>query len=186
MQNVSLFNLVQTVESFSLCQGKKHTIDGSIIDNVISKDDTESLTDEEDEIERPIVPYKATTYIRTLSCVLLIKGDSGICQFCAKFQKTVKYNENKSKANLNKPANLKAPISKTHGKRLFLRIQNDRLKCAQLESRCKQMEMELKKVSVTVDSTPIINDSVNIISKQQKLTNPLYDIVSATTTKVII
>ena len=102
------------------------------------------------------------------------------------FKKTVKYNENKLKANLNKPANLKAPISKTHGKRLFLRIQNDRLKCAQLESRCKQMEMELKKVSVTVDSTPIINDSVNIISKQQKLTNPLYDIVSATTTKVII
>ena len=84
MQNVSLFNVVQTVESFSLCQGKKHTIDGSIIDNVISKDETESLTDEEDEIERPIVPYKATTYIRTLSCVLLIKGDSGICQFCAK------------------------------------------------------------------------------------------------------
>ena len=100
------------------------------------------------------------------------------------FVQSVKYNKNKSKANLNKPTNFKAPISKTHGKRLLLRIQNDQ--CAQLESRCKQMEMELKKVSVTVDSTPIINDSVNIISKQQKLTNPLYDIVSATTTKVII
>ena len=85
------------------------------------------------------------------------------------FKKTVKYNENKLKANLNKPANLKAPISKTHGKRLFLRIQNDRLKCALLESRCKQMEMELKKVSVTVDST-LINDFVNNISKQHKLT----------------
>ena len=85
------------------------------------------------------------------------------------FVQSVKYNKNKSKANLNKPTNFKAPISKTHGKRLLLRIQNDRLKCAQLESRCKQMEMELKKVSVTVDST-LINDFVNIISKQQKLT----------------
>ena len=169
MQNVSLFNLVQTVESFSLCQGTNRTIDGSIIDHVIPKDDTESVTDEEDDIERPIVPYKARTYYRSLSCVLLIKGESGVCEFCAKFQKTVKYNENKSKANLNKPASLKAPISKTHGKKVLFRIQNDRLKCAQLESRCKQMEMELKKVSVTVDST-LTNDFVNIISKQQKLT----------------
>ena len=62
MQNVSLFNLVQTMESLSQCQGTNCTIDGSIIDHVISKDDTESLADEEDEIERPIVPYKATTY----------------------------------------------------------------------------------------------------------------------------
>ena len=78
MQNVSLFNLVQTMESLSQCQGTNCTIDGSIIDHVISKDDTESLTDEEDEIERPIVHYKGRTYYRSLSCVLLIKGDSGI------------------------------------------------------------------------------------------------------------
>ena len=60
MQNVSLFNLVQTVENFSLCQGTNRTIDWSIIDQsiVIPKDDTESLTDEEDKIERPIVPIK--------------------------------------------------------------------------------------------------------------------------------
>ena len=50
------------MESLSQCQGTNCTIDGSIIDHVISKDDTESLTDEEDKIERPIVPYKATTY----------------------------------------------------------------------------------------------------------------------------
>ena len=58
----------------------------------------------------------------------------------------------KGKENkLLKPAHIKAPISKTDPERVKLTLQEQRLKCAQLERELHEMRTELQKSNIEID-----------------------------------
>ena len=60
------------------------------------------------------------------------------CANCDKFKENHKSLVTKQQKNLNVPAKLKAPLSKTHPSRLKLAQQNERLKYFLLEKELQQ------------------------------------------------
>ena len=69
----------------------------------------------------------------------------------------------KQQKNLNVPAKLKAPVSKTHPSRLKLALQNERLKCSLLEKKVATMrnEMKTKAVKFLSDISSFINNTMD-------------------------
>ena len=61
-----------------------------------------------------------------------------------------------------KPAHLNAPVSKTDPERIKLTLQEQRLKCAQLEQALIEMCVELEKASMEIDNE-LSNDFVKIL-----------------------
>ena len=74
------------------------------------------------------------------------------CANCDKFEEKHKSLVTKQYKNLNVPAKLKAPVSKTHPSRLKLALQNERLKCSLLEKEFATMRNEIKTKAVNLPS----------------------------------
>ncbi len=64
------------------------------------------------------------------------------------------------------PAKLKAPISGTSTSRIKLTLNQQRLKCAELQERITEMEIELEKFSVEIDRE-LSSDFFNILDNAQ-------------------
>ena len=75
------------------------------------------------------------------------------------------------KKRLATPAKLKAPISKTTPERIKLALQEQQLKCANLEKELEEMKAEIERASITVDDE-MSKDVVSILSNigSQKMT----------------
>ena len=56
----------------------------------------------------------------------------------------------------SKPAHLNAPVSKTDPERIKLTLQEQRLKCAQLEQALFEMRVELEKSSMEIDDVHML------------------------------
>ena len=163
LRNITVARLIQTLEQFLLCEGTKDTSSSGIIHHVIPKENVTVQNEEEDE--EPLVPYRSFIYYREKACNLLLLHTKQ-CVTCFATVKKNNYSFSKKKVNLNTPAKLNAPISKTNPKRVLLTIQKSRLKCAEFEERCEQLQMELSKGSVQVEAQ-LSDDLVSIISESK-------------------
>lgn len=64
----------------------------------------------------------------------------------------------------SKPAHIKAPVSKTEPERLNLTLQEQRLRCAQLEREVNEVREELKNTNIEVDHE-MSKDLTNILGQ---------------------
>ena len=90
------------------------------------------------------------------------------CANCDKFEEKHKSLVTEQQKNLNVPAKLKAPVSKTHASRLKLALQNERLKCSLLEKELATMRNETKTKAVDLPSD-ISSFSNNKIDNNHKI-----------------
>ena len=83
---------------------------------------------------------------------------------CAACTEYLEYVKNASKAKgkrLARPAYFKAPISKTDPERIKLTLQEQRLRCAELEQELNEICAQLQKTNIEVDHE-LSNDFTSI------------------------
>ena len=93
------------------------------------------------EVENYSYPHHE--YNRVSSCLLLIPEEQ--CDYCFKEQAHAKKMTARKSRKLATPAKLNAPISKTTSERVKLTLQDQHLKCKQLEDQLVQIKEKLKK-----------------------------------------
>ena len=89
-------------------------------------------------------------YLRSDNCALLSKEEQS-CSKCQKLKVKVKSEMNWKRNKLMSPSKLKAPISLTSPTRLKLAMQQERLKCKQLEVEFSKMKTEIEKAVKPVE-----------------------------------
>ena len=83
-----------------------------------------------------------------------------------------KYSEN-TEMRHNQPAKAKAPVSATSTHRIKLTLQQQRLKCAQLEKELKNMQEMLKKSNFQVDNK-LNQDFISIFNTNHSQVTPFF------------
>ena len=115
-------------------------------------------------------PHKA--YWRSRNCSLLFErdGTSNVCHFCSEYEIAANISRKGKENRLLKPAHIKAPISKTDPERVKLTLQEQRLKCAQLERELHEIKTELQRSNIEID--PKLSDDFTQIldSSSAKIT----------------
>ncbi|XP_065061651.1 uncharacterized protein LOC135688649 [Rhopilema esculentum] len=97
-------------------------------------------------------PLKQQEYLRATSCEVLLQ-DEGQCLPCkSKEQYEAKQKKRKDDTKCS-AAKLKAPLSATHPVRIKLALQENRIKCKQLELRLEEMKRE-----IDTKAKPVSND----------------------------
>lgn len=76
---------------------------------------------------------------------------------------------------LSKPVHIKAPVSKTDPRRLKLTLQEQRLRCSELERELTEMRSELNKSSINVDHD-LGNDFAKLFSSANKEITPFMSL----------
>ena len=84
---------------------------------------------------------------------------SNICKECSTI-KPVK----KSQAKIDAPAKAKAPLPKTHPKRILLALQEEQKKTKELENVIARMQKEISSKSITINSS-IADDIEEVMNK---------------------
>ena len=120
--------LVKELETYKLCCGVSATeLSGKLFYHVIL------LYDEGKGNDEISVQFPHKGYWRAKGCWLICSKDDSEYAACTEYLGHV---NNASKAKEKRsatPAHVKAPVSKTNPKRIKLRLQGRRLRCAQLE-----------------------------------------------------
>ena len=161
LENVAVSNLVNRIEQFKLCKGVTKSCDDlhyhAIPYQVTSQEQLQ-------------FPAKSVVYNRPKKCLVLKESD-GQCENCMKIEnKTAKEVQRKGK-NLCIPAKPKAPVSATHPTRLKLTLQQQRLKCSQLQKEIEEMRLAINSSSVSVDPQ-LDQDVKGIISTEGSKMSP--------------
>ena len=86
-----------------------------------------------------------------------------------------------SEKRLNLPAKTKAPISATSTKKIKVTLQQQRLKCKQLENEIEKMQKMLQKTNYIIDDK-LSQDFIHIFNTKHTC-DSIYGIILATTTK---
>ena len=79
--------------------------------------------------------------------------------------------ERPKERRLSKPANVKAPVSKTDPERIKLTLQEERLKCAELERKLNEMRAAIVKTNIEVDHE-LSNDFTKILNEADDKITP--------------
>ena len=153
IRNVNILNITQELSNFNICQGADHQLKSFMIHSVQLCNDPlfDDMTN----------PFPCKVWYRSNDCKVICTPV--ICIVCSKVI------DAKEKSNLKKvqkpllPASLKAPISLTSPDRVKLTLQNQRLKCKQLEEKIETMKTSLKEQSVPVDRN-MSDDLISIFS----------------------
>ena len=155
LQNVTVSELIKRIVQFKLCEGvAKSSSDlqcHAIPHQVTSQDALQS-------------PAKSVVYNRPKNCFVLKESESQ-CENCFQHEKrSAKELEKKSK-NLCNPAKPKAPVSATHPNRLKLTLQQQRLKCGQLQKEIEEMRLAINSSGISVDSQ--LDQDVKLIMSRE-------------------
>lgn len=170
VRNVTLSNSVKNLSDFTLCCGVDATeITSKLYHHVIP------ISHDSMEEEQPF-PHKG--FWRARECSLLCEKDTSqvICNACSDYLISVNASRRVKQNKLLKPAHVKAPVSKTDPKRLRLTLQNQRLKCAQLESELNQMRTEILKSNIEIDDR-LNDDFVKILDSSSAKITPFLRVV---------
>ena len=97
------------------------------------------------------------SYIRSTKCEFLCL--SNICKECSTIEPV-----KKSQAKIDALAKGKAPLSKTHPKRILLVLQEERKKTKELENAIARMQKEISSKSITINSS-IVDDFEEVLHK---------------------
>ena len=115
-------------------------------------------------------------YYRSTTCKLILTGnpsEKNTCSpGCSLYQKFISERNHKVPV-LNQPAKLNAPIKFTSPERIKLTLQNERLKCKQLEHELSKMRSALEKQDGSVDHQ-LNKDFLKIFSSCDKATIPNF------------
>ena len=112
---------------------------------------------------------------RGKNCSILCNEDQSTCSACQEFDSKEGRATKAKERKLAKPAHIKAPISKTHPDRVKLTLQNQRLRCAELERQLEEMKIEIEKNSVEVGHD-LSNDFTSIFSNADKEVTPFMNL----------
>ena len=172
MKNVSVVNLAKSINNFNLCKGisDKSNSSKKILHHVVQK----SLVEDSDD-GQALIPFNSEIYYRVQSCIILIENSVVICNECRKYENSVLKYEYIKTNKVNEPAKRFAPLTKTNPVRVKLALQNERLKCAQLEKRLHSMRQELTKNNVSINNS-LSNDLIDIISKSEVKLTPFMNL----------
>lgn len=161
--NITVYELIKRIEAMFICPGVKPTVLSSdirhhlvpkLVDPLYSDDAVAFQTSQE--------------FWRTQSCSVLNDRD-GQCQSCYSYDHKHTLAANSKSKRLSEPAHLFAPVSKTAPERIKLRLQSERLKCAELERQLHDMRSELEKSSVKVDDE-LSKDLTTILGNHENVT----------------
>lgn len=114
-------------------------------------------------------PYNSKICYRLVECTILSDDNATVCQQCEKHNKKSNYIIAIKQKQTCEPAAKYAPITKTNPHRVKLALQNERLKCSQLESKLWHMRTQLQEDSMLLHSN-LSDDLVNILSMANKIT----------------
>ena len=168
LRNIFIANLVIDLESYPLCEGIQPTeLSSQLVNHVIPlRTDPVSLAETSS-------PYPRKEYWRDMKCLVL--SPSARCVSCTQHLKVSLKMMGVKKKNLEKPAHLNAPISKTAPERIKLTLQQQRLHCANLEAQLADMRDELQRSSVKIDHQ-LSNDLTEITSSSETKLSPFMEL----------
>ena len=166
VRHITVSSLLQSCEKFKVCPGYKGN-EGQFVQHIVPKK-VDPLAKEDDDGEKPEIRFNKIEFRRHIDCDLLGLGES--CMNCKSLETLSTKLMNQKKKRLQTPAKTKAPVSKTTPERLKLTLQDQRLKCSQLESELEMLRTELKEKSIPV-SDELESDIIKIMSENgQKVT----------------
>ena len=172
LRNVTVRHLITEIESLNLCQATKaNQSDEEIRCHVLPK--IMCLSDDDEDYA--LNPYPTDSFYRSKHCCLLIEDVNGSCQSCILHDKKVTQLSKLTSKNINEPAKKFAPIKYTNSHRVKLALQNERLKCKQLESELQKMREELKNDTINIDHT-LGNDFMDILSENNGKITPFMNL----------
>ena len=170
MQNVTMSNLVKELEGYKLCSGVQTLeLTSKLFHHVvpINHDTVSEQEEEAEEEEQQQFPHKG--FWRAKGC-LLIQEKEEACSVCTTYAGCANSAQKAKESRSSKPAHLNAPVTKTDPERIKLTLQEERLKCAQLEQALSEMRVELEKSSMDIDNE-LSNDFIKILdSADTKIT----------------
>ena len=131
------FHIKPDIEAYPICNGNSPIdILGNVVNHVIQTYQDPLSMDESSK------QYPRKDYWRSIWWSIISPREQ--CLPCTQqAAKANKSHEIKSK-NLAKPAHPNAPVSKTAPERIKLTLQEQRLRCAELERQIEEMKIEIK------------------------------------------
>ena len=184
LKNITISNLLKACLNFQFCKGvQTQVISSTLIIQSIPKSREALATNQDDE--KALIPYETLTFTRIKNCEMLVEvaETTPIMQLPSYFQCNEcighaicikKYSENTEKRH-NQPAKAKAPVSATSTHRIKLTLQQQRLKCAQLEKELKNMQEMLKKSNFQVDNK-LNQDFISIFNTSHSQVTPFMQL----------
>ena len=167
LKNITVSELVQKLTNYQICEGlSKQTPE--TLHHVIPC----SITSYQ-EIQDSALPMQTVVYQRPRECLVLdVNGNNTTkCASCSDFEKKQAKMKAIKTRKLNIPAKPNAPISATHPHRLKLALQQQRLKCAQLEEELTKMRNAISSSGVALDSE-FAQDVKSIMTGNEKRLTP--------------
>eukprot|EP00795_Rhopilema_esculentum_P002186 gene2187-17777_t len=136
LRNIFISNLIKDKEGYPICNAILPIDDlGNVVNHVIPTYLVPLSMDESSK------QYARKEYWRSILCSIISPGEQ--CLPCAQqAAKANKPHEIRAK-NLAKPAHPNAPVSKTAPERIKLTLQEQRLRCAELERQIEEMKIEI-------------------------------------------
>jgi hypothetical protein len=173
VQNVTLSTLVRNLKDYTLCCG----VDATEVTTNSGKLYHHVIPISHDSMEEQCQQFPHKGFWRARECSLLCeKDDTGdVCNACSEYLISVNTSRKVRQNKLLKPAHVKAPVSKTDPQRLRLTLQNQRLKCAQLESELNEMRAEILKSNIEVDDK-LSNDFMKILDSSSAKITPFMNL----------
>ena len=167
MQNVTMSNLVKELVGYKLCNGVQTLELTSKLFHHVVPINHDTVSEHEEEEEQQQFPYKS--FWRAKGC-LLIQEPGEACCVCTTYVGCANSAQKAKESRSSKPAHLNALVSKTDPERIKLTVQEQRLKCVQLEQALFEMCVEIQKSSMEIDNE-LSNDFVKILdSADTKIT----------------
>ena len=170
MQNDTMSNLVKELEGYKLCSGVQTLeVTSKLFHHVvpINHDTVSEQEEEAEEEEQQQFPHKG--FWRAKGC-LPIQEKEEACSVCTTYAGCANSAQKAKESRSPKPAHLNAPVTKTDPERIKLTLQEQRLKCAQLEQALSEMHVELEKSSMDIYNE-LSNDFMKILdSADTKIT----------------
>ena len=181
---LSLHYLLDTLESFTLCDGvpKESCAVISVEDptgsyssgkNIIVRHTISVIQDPQEDLTTDVerLPFKVSSFFRTEKCEMLCPPNVQICNSCSTANAQC-INELKGKKSASTiPLPIKAPLSASSVPRLAATISKQRLHCKQLEQRIKKMEEEISSHGIKL-SDNLEEDITSILGKNSLECSP--------------
>ena len=167
VRNISVCEIVRELEYYKLCCGvEARELTSQLFHHVIPINVDSLQACEQGE------QFPSNGFWRSKDCRLMCEKEVGedACLQCLEYLVSSRKTINAKEWRLSKPANVKAPVSKTDPERIKLTLQEQRLKCAELERELNEMPVAIVKTNIEVDhELSIINLATTSLKSSMRL-----------------
>ena len=116
--------------------------------------------------------------------MLTYPGTRKACSVCTTYAGCANSAQKAKESKSSKPAQLNALVSKTDPEGIKLTLQEQRLKCTQLEQALSEMRVELEKSSMVIDNE-LSNDFMKILDTADTKNNSIHEVILARTKETV-